>query len=50
VLCLALSFGLRAFLVLGAIAGLAVAILGIAFLARGHAFFGAFAVFACKGV
>lgn len=47
---LALTFGLRAFLVLCAIAGLAMAVLGIALLARHHALLGAFAVFAGKGV
>jgi hypothetical protein len=48
VIRLTLTFGLRTLLVLRAIAGLAMAVLRIAFLARGHAFLGAFAVFTSK--
>jgi hypothetical protein len=45
---LALAFALRALFVLGAFAGLAVAVFGIALFARGHTFLGAVAAFACE--
>jgi hypothetical protein len=41
-----LAFGVRALFGFSAIAGLAMAFLGVAFLARGHALFCAIAVFA----